>query len=752
MLPLLFTAASAAASNCTTEDGRLWASISVEGIIKFGKECHKECGDDRVCATQCYRMKIPHSEECMQCMADAQVCLHRYLYECSNLEEDCNPSTCLSAFKGCSGLPIPSAEDRKTLTALLLDGVEHLLKPHHKAPLVGKVNLIQDKPAPPVVFMHGMGDSGSNPGMKSLCDTVSDAYRGTYVACLDVADALQGITTVLDKQLEEFRDAIRADEKLKHGFNAVGISQGNLVIRAYIERYNDPPVLNYVSMVGPQNGVGTCPDNPLYKLVCPIWEWNPYGAPLAFSDYWKNSLNEAEYLEKSRFLADINNEKPAKNAKYRDNMKSLRNYVLVKAANDTMVIPGETEHHGFWSWGKGEGSKPEKLEDTKAFQEDWLGLKTLKEAGKLHLMTYEGDHMQWGAQFWEEQVLPFLKPLSDSEEKELFLKYHHLYKDQWVMPPTEPGYQSMETIVGASANPSTPVVVLHGLGDSSTNPGMQWLCKSINATYPGTHVNCLNVHDGVSSITTSLDKQLEEFVAEVRKDEKLKDGFNAAGMSQGNLLIRAYIQRYNDPPVFTFVSMTGPNEGIDYCPDTWLMRIMCPAWKMSPYWEPIAMSDYWKNSANMEEYLEKSRFLADINNERSAKNQTYSDNMKSLEKLVLVKALNDTIVYPKITEWFGFTQWGETAGGKTWNFMETPGFKGDWIGLQTLYSSNRMELLSYEGEHLKFTSRFWLEQIVPFFAPPDTARTKTRRKWRKLEHWLSDIRTSLTEAFGVISE
>jgi len=46
-----------------------------------------------------------------------------------------------------------------------------------------------------------------------------------------------------------------------------------------------------------------------------------------------------------------------------------------------------------------------------------------------------------------------------------------------------------------------------------------------------------------------MDHQVEQFARVVRADPKLKDGFNAMGMSQGNTLIRGYIEMYNDPPV-----------------------------------------------------------------------------------------------------------------------------------------------------------------------------------------------------------
>ena len=43
------------------------------------------------------------------------------------------------------------------------------------------------------------------------------------------------------------------------------------------------------------------------------------------------------------------------------------------------------------------------------------------------------------------------------------------------------------------------------------------------------------------------------------RDPKLANGFNAFGLSQGNNLIRGYIQKYNDPPCHTFMSICGIN-------------------------------------------------------------------------------------------------------------------------------------------------------------------------------------------------
>jgi hypothetical protein len=46
------------------------------------------------------------------------------------------------------------------------------------------------------------------------------------------------------------------------------VLQGNLVIRGYIERYNNPPVFNFVSFHGPLAGVGALPQCKPTQMVC----------------------------------------------------------------------------------------------------------------------------------------------------------------------------------------------------------------------------------------------------------------------------------------------------------------------------------------------------------------------------------------------------------------------------------------------------------------------------------------------------
>ena len=53
-------------------------------------------------------------------------------------------------------------------------------------------------------------------------------------------------------------------------------------------------------------------------------------------------------------------------------------------------------------------------------------------------------------------------------------------------------------------------------------------------------------------------------------------------------------------------------------------------------------------------YLAHNTFLADINNERAAKNETYASSLASLRRLVLFRFRDDVTVVPRDSAWFGF--------------------------------------------------------------------------------------------------
>ena len=74
------------------------------------------------------------------------------------------------------------------------------------------------------------------------------------------------------------------------------------------------------------------------------------------------------------------------------------------------------------------------------------------------------------------------------------------------------------------------------------------------------------IKDTIAGFLTNMDDSVDIFAEKVRADPKLANGFNAFGLSQGNNLIRGYIQKYNDPPVNTFMSICGINAGVGAFP------------------------------------------------------------------------------------------------------------------------------------------------------------------------------------------
>ena len=63
-----------------------------------------------------------------------------------------------------------------------------------------------------------------------------------------------------------------------------------------------------------------------------------------------------------------------------------------------------------------------------------------------------------------------------------------------------------------------------------------------------------------------MDENAEVFAAAIKKDPKLAGGFNAVGFSQGNSVVRGYIQKYNNPTVSTWLSVHGTVVGVSSFP------------------------------------------------------------------------------------------------------------------------------------------------------------------------------------------
>ena len=246
-------------------------------------------------------------------------------------------------------------------------------------------------------------------------DTIGDTY--TYFVHLDEDPSADRTATWLGNvtvQIEQVCETLRTHPILSKApaVNALGFSQGGQFLRGYVERCNKPRVENLVTFGSQHSGISEFQNCAGDDWLCKTWStylksntWSAWvQSHLIPAQYFRDPEDVDSYLKYSNFLADINNERDKKNATYKENIEKLEHFVMYMFANDTVVVPKQS---GFFHEVNTTSGEITKLQDRPIYKEDWLGLKTLDQAKRLHMETIPGDHMH----------------LSDDVLSEVFTKY-----------------------------------------------------------------------------------------------------------------------------------------------------------------------------------------------------------------------------------------------------------------------------------------------------------------------------------------
>jgi len=261
----------------------------------------------------------------------------------------------------------------------------------------------------PTVFMHGMGDSCFNPGMKQITQLTGE-HLGSYSVCIPTgadqgSDTNNGFFMTMNQNVEVFAAAIKNNTNLAGGFNAVGFSQGNSVIRGYIQKYNDPTVSTWLSVHGTVVGVASFPDcNPsgLLGPVCKLLDRFLVG-PLAYTQTVQNRLFQADYFRDPKHvssseykansqIAQWNNEGNTVDPAIATNFGKTKRFAMIKAEKDTMVYPNDGE---WWGSFAEDGKTKLAMNETDWYKKDLFGLKTADEAGKIFFNSTTGNHLKF---------------------------------------------------------------------------------------------------------------------------------------------------------------------------------------------------------------------------------------------------------------------------------------------------------------------------------------------------------------------
>ncbi|GKY93310.1 palmitoyl-protein thioesterase 1 [Mayamaea pseudoterrestris] len=308
--------------------------------------------------------------------------------------------------------------------------------------------------------------------------------------------------------------------------------------------------------------------------------------------------------------------------------------------------------------------------------------------------------------------------------------------------PPRPPSPSSPTRPPSAPTPKSkqlPVVFAHGIGDSCFNDGfLRLLQRTRDILGNDVYVTCIPTADNQKEDTKNgfflnWNASVDVFHSKVARDNHLKNGFHAIGLSQGANLIRGYIAKYNDPPVHSFLAINGVNAGIGAVPYCRPEHSLINHRENNPMTLPIhkelsfhSLCDLFQEQASRAAYncfaqehsfpanywrdprlIAAERYqiysqLAWFNQEGYEIRDEFKKNWNKTTKFVWILAEDDSLVWPKEGE-----QWGAPDPRDPFNRVlqrnETRWYRDDLFGLKTAEEAGKNFYESFPGDHLKFS-------------------------------------------------
>ena len=235
--------------------------------------------------------------------------------------------------------------------------------------------------AVPVVVLHGVASSSMK--MQEFSEWISDTFNRT-VFNIEIGNGEStSLYTPLPTQLDILCDTLYDIDALKNGFDFIGMSQGGLLARGYVEQCNNYPVQNLITLVSPHGGVKNGLTLNMYSDF--------FQSHLSVAGYWRDPTELPTYLAKCNYLPLLNNERLTSGSdKQKTNIMSLVNFAAIWSSLDTTVIPPESAKFSFYD----EEYNVIPIQDTELYQSDLLGLKYLDENDSFHLHETNCSHVE----------------------------------------------------------------------------------------------------------------------------------------------------------------------------------------------------------------------------------------------------------------------------------------------------------------------------------------------------------------------
>lgn len=232
----------------------------------------------------------------------------------------------------------------------------------------------------PTILVHGIGGDAAD--LVDLHDALETQNIEVY--SLQIGNGkLDSIIWNINKQCAHVNTSIAELRLSAEKINVLGISQGGLLARCYVERYAhlNKRVNSLITYGSPHMGIYT--------------SW----VNLPSLEYWKDPYEYAAYLQSNDFLVFINNEKQHyESALYKSNLLSLNHFLIVWSHIDKVISPMASSRFEFYNISLARERKELQivsLEKTESYLEDRLGLRTLMQENKLIIEEFACEHEQF---------------------------------------------------------------------------------------------------------------------------------------------------------------------------------------------------------------------------------------------------------------------------------------------------------------------------------------------------------------------
>ena len=262
----------------------------------------------------------------------------------------------------------------------------------------------------PILLVHGIGADALD--MTDVKNYLNDKGFDVYVPNIGNG-AVTSLLTPMTHQTFLLCKYIDDTPELWKGFNAIGMSQGGLLLRAVLETCGYGLFNNLITWVSPHGGVyySDIDDSTFYDLKVQY--------TLSFTNYWRNPLNSSfnsdnsddssynKYIQNSIFLPWINNEKwSVLSSYYADSITTLNNFVMIWSPNDEVVIPPQSAKFSTLN------SDLEVIDLVDCSWYEDLQLNYLDENFRLHIFETNCSHVEHRDpscfHYLEKYTLPFL--------------------------------------------------------------------------------------------------------------------------------------------------------------------------------------------------------------------------------------------------------------------------------------------------------------------------------------------------------